>query len=193
MTKPSSAAVFCASSVPSDEAFIESARQLGTLLAHSGITMVYGGGTRGLMGQAAAACHKAGGRVTGVLPEVFDRPEVRKGELFTELHIVGSMHERKAKMYELADAFIILPGGIGTLDEFFEIYTWKQIGFHTKNIILLNIKDFFTPLLDWLDGLIEKGFLSREVRESLIVCSSCTQVLAALEQEEKKLPDKVSE
>ena len=145
------------------------------------------------MGQAAAACHKAGGRVTGVLPEVFDRPEVRKGELFTELHIVGSMHERKAKMYELADAFIILPGGIGTLDEFFETYTWKQIGFHTKNIILLNIKDFFTPLLDWLDGLVEKGFLSREVRESLIVCSSCTQVLAALEQEEKKLPDKVSE
>ena len=145
------------------------------------------------MGQAAAACHKAGGRVTGVLPEVFDRPEVRKGELFTELHIVGSMHERKAKMYELADAFIILPGGIGTLDEFFEIYTWKQIGFHTKNIILLNIKDFFTPLLDWLDGLAEKGFLSREVRESLIVCSSCTQVLAALEQEERKLPDKVSE
>ena len=184
-------AVFCGSNLGTDPSLSSKIISLADKLLTEGWGLVYGGGHRGLMGEISSYMLEHGAHTIGVSPKRFYKPGDE--EYSTEFHLVEGMHERKAKMYELADAFIILPGGIGTLDEFFEIYTWKQIGFHTKNIILLNIKDFFTPLLDWLDGLVEKGFLSREVRESLIVCSSCTQVLAALEQEEKKLPDKVSE
>lgn len=192
MSKPESVAVFCASSQPQQDSWADRARSFGVRLAQEGISLVYGGGARGLMGQVAQGCHEAGGRVTGVLPTIFDRPDVRLKVVHSELEIVPGMHERKARMYELADAFVVLPGGIGTFEEFFEVYTWRQIGLHRKNIVLWNMDGFYTPLLSFLDSVVEAGLMGHEVRDSLLVADDEDDVIRLLGQEVAELPDKLS-
>ena len=189
MSKIKSAAVFCASSKPHDAIYSQAACELGKRLAQENI----GGGARGIMADTAEACFNAGGHVIGVLPEVFNRPEVRLKEIQSELHIVKTMHERKEKMYSLSDAFIVLPGGIGTLEEFFEIFTWKQIGFHRKNVALYNVNGFYTPLVSFMEKIVEEGLMSSEVMSSLIVASSLDELIGKITQDEIDLPRKIKD
>ena len=193
MSKIKSAAVFCASSKPHDAIYSQAASELGKRLARENISLVYGGGARGIMADAAEACYKAGGHVIGVLPEVFNRPEVRLKEIQSELYIVETMHERKEKMYSLSDAFIVLPGGIGTLEEFFEIFTWKQIGFHRKNVALYNVNGFYTPLVSFMEKIVKEGLMSSEVLNSLIVASSLDELIGKITQDEITLPGKIKD
>lgn len=160
--------VFCGSSRGARPVFAEIAHSTGTLLADRGIGLVYGGGRVGLMGVLADAVLAAGGEAIGVIPGHLSEREVGHGGL-SELYVVGSMHERKALMARLADGFLALPGGIGTLDELFEIWTWRQLGLHAKPVGLLDAEGFFGPLVAFLDRLVEEGFLRREQRSLLEV------------------------
>ncbi len=159
--------VFSGSSMGGDPAYAGAARSLGGLVALRGWGLVYGGGNIGLMGVAARAVLAGGGRVTGVIPE-YIHSRVEKADI-TELIVTKTMHERKARMYELADGFAALPGGIGTLEEFAEIYTWGQLGHHDKPVGLLNTKGYYDALLAFLDHAIGEGFLKRSHRLNLIV------------------------
>lgn len=159
--------VFAGAREPLEPALIEAARALGAALARRGITLVYGGGARGMMGALADSALAGGGRVLGVIPESMVAREWAHGGL-TELHVVRDMHTRKAKMNELADAFVALPGGIGTLEELFEIYTWAQLGFHDKAIALLDVGGFYAPLIAMLDRMVEQRFLDPAARAALI-------------------------
>lgn len=160
--------LFCGSSPRVQNGYLDLARNFGGLLAALGIELVYGGGSTGLMGAAANAALEAGGQVIGVIPGSLARKEVLH-EGLTDLRIVGSMHERKALMADLSDGFAALPGGLGTLDEWFEIWTWAQLGFHRKPIGLLNFRGFFDPLLAQLDRMVEDGFVRPEHRAMAIV------------------------
>src|SRR5262249_19565137 len=142
--------VFCGSSFGAKPEYTAAAREVGALLARRGIALVYGGGKVGLMGVVADAALAEGGRVIGVIPQLLMKKEVAHAGL-TELRVVASMTERKLLMGELSDAFIALPGGIGTLDEFFEVWTWTQLGLQTKACGLLNVDGFFDPLIEFLD------------------------------------------
>ena len=172
--------VFCGSNAGRDAAFGAAARQLGEVLAREGRHLVYGGGGVGLMGVLADAVLAAGGTVTGVIPEALAAREVAHRGL-TELRIVTSMHARKALMSELADAFVAMPGGFGTLDELFEIVTWAQLGMHAKPIGLLDVKGYFDPLLRLADRSVADGFVRPEHRELLLVESSAERLLARLD------------
>lgn len=168
MGTPSALCVFCGSSSGHDPAFAEAARAFGEALARRGIGLVYGGGRIGLMGVVADAALAAGGAVTGVIPQALvDRELAHPG--LTALHVVGSMHARKARMAELADGFVALPGGIGTLDELFEIWTWAQLGEHRKPVALLNTAGFYDPLLTFIDDMVAAGFLLGDHRALLLV------------------------
>jgi len=163
--------VFCGSARGADDVYQAAARELGVLLASSGHSLVYGGGNIGLMGLVADAMMETGGRVTGIIPDfLFQREVGHRG--ISELIVVGSMHERKARMASIADAFIALPGGLGTLDELAEILTWKQLGLIHQPVVLLNIKGFFDHLLKQIDVMVEQGFVSHTNREHLTVVSS---------------------
>ncbi|MEO7102472.1 MAG: TIGR00730 family Rossman fold protein [Gemmatimonadaceae bacterium] len=164
-------AVYCGANVGASPRFAEVARELGEGLARSGIGIVYGGASRGLMGVLAEAAIAAGGEVIGVLPRSLGHREIAHPHI-TELHIVDTMHERKARMLDLCDAIAVLPGGIGTLDEFFEAFTWAQIGMHTKPIALMDVDGFYQPLLVHLRNCVDAGFLSMERLESLAVCAN---------------------
>ena len=170
---------------------MDASRALGRLLAENGIRLVYGGGNRGLMGTLADTVKSSGGNVLGVLPRAMDLPCVRTKDVETELIIADDMHDRKRKMYDAADAFVVLPGGIGTMDEFFEIFTWKQLGYHKKPVALLNISGFYDTLLKFLDEATEKGFVSRPMRDALIVLDSTEGLIDALEKHEGELPSKL--
>jgi uncharacterized protein (TIGR00730 family) len=150
--------VYCGSSPGARPVFIETAHRFGTALAQAGLTLVYGGGKVGLMGAVADAALAAGGRVIGVIPELLLRREVGHRGLH-DLHVVDDMHQRKKKMADLADAFVTLPGGAGTLEELFEIFTWAQLGYHTKPIALLNVEHYFDPLLTMLQHTVDEGFM----------------------------------
>jgi uncharacterized protein (TIGR00730 family) len=156
--------VFCGSSKGHDPAFVRAAEALGRLLAGRGITLVYGGGHTGVMGALADAALTAGGRVIGVIPAGLAERELLHSRL-SEQHVVTGMHERKALMASLASAFVALPGGLGTLDELFEIWTWAQLGFHAKPIGLLDVNGFFRPLLELTSKIVEQGFARRESLE----------------------------
>ncbi len=158
MPQIKSVCVYCGSSTSSDPKFDAPARALGTALAKAGITTVYGGGSPGLMGKVADAAMDAGGSVVGIIPEHILKLEVRHNNL-TELHVVNSMHERKQMMAERADAFVVLPGGIGTLDETFEILTWKYLGVHDKPVILANIDGYWNPFNDFFAHMKKYGFV----------------------------------
>jgi uncharacterized protein (TIGR00730 family) len=148
-------------------------------MAERGIRLVYGGGRVGLMGVLADAVLAADGTAVGVIPNALREREVGHDGL-TELHVVGSMHERKALMAELADGFVVLPGGIGTLEEFFEVWTWAQLGIHTKPVGLLNCCEFFDPLITFLDRIVEERFLAAHHRDMLIVAPDPAQLLDGL-------------
>ncbi|GMG76808.1 TIGR00730 family Rossman fold protein [Priestia megaterium] len=161
-------AVFCGSSNGASNLYIEGAKALGRELAKRNISLVYGGASVGLMGAVADAVLEAGGHVIGVMPTFLEEREISHKNL-SELIVVGSMHERKAKMAELVDGFITLPGGPGTLEEFFEIFTWAQLGLHQKPCGLLNINDYYTPLISLFNHMTEEQFLQEKYRSMALV------------------------
>jgi len=175
-----SLAVFCGSQSGADPAYAAAAAELGTELARRGVTLVYGGGRVGLMGVVAAACVGAGGRVVGVIPEFLAAKEIAFAEA-TELHLVATMHQRKAIMADRADAVAVLPGGYGTMDELFEILTWGQLGLHAMPVALLNVRGFFDPLLAWVDHLTREGFVQARHRELLRVAGDVAGLFDALD------------
>jgi uncharacterized protein (TIGR00730 family) len=180
MSPIASVCVFCGSSAGDDPAFAAAARALGGAIAASGRTLVYGGGKVGLMGALADAALAAGGAVIGVIPRALMKKEVAHAGL-TELRQVGSMHERKALMADLADAFVALPGGLGTLEELFEVWTWGQLGLHEKPVGLLRVANFFDPLLQFLDGLVDHRFVRRPHRDLLVADDDPTRLLERLD------------
>lgn len=171
--------VFCGSSAGLSKRYAEAARATGRAIAASGFGLVYGGGRVGLMGHLADAALAAGGEVVGVIPKaLFERELGHTG--VTELRVVRSMHERKAVMADLSDAFLALPGGFGTLDEFCEVLTWAQLGLHRKPCGLLNIDGFFDPLLALFDRAVRDGFLAKAHRALVIVGSQPEILLETL-------------
>lgn len=150
--------VYCGSNAGASPTYLEAARQLGVAMTNRGIGLVYGGGNVGLMGALADTVLEGGGDVIGVIPEQLKRAEVAHDTL-TQLHVVGSMHERKALMAELADAFVALPGGLGTFEEVFEVLTWNQLGLIAKPVVLYDVDGFFGPLMTMLDAAVDAGFV----------------------------------
>lgn len=181
--------VFCGSSLPEEPSFTEAARTLGELLADRGIRLVYGGADVGLMGIVANACLKNGGSVVGVMPRHLVEMEVVHGGL-TDLRVVDSMHERKRVMSELSDGFISLPGGIGTLEETFEMFTWLQLGLHAKPLGLLNPLGFYDHLNRFLEHMVGEGFLMNLHLEMLMVESDCETLLGRFERYEPVIQGK---
>jgi uncharacterized protein (TIGR00730 family) len=159
--------VFCGSSPGTNGVYREAAQEIGRLFCQRGIELVYGGGNVGLMGAVADACLQDGGHVIGIIPEALKKKELAHTGL-TELRVVGSMHERKALMADLADAFIALPGGYGTWDEFCEVLTWSQLGIQHKACAVLNVNGYYDPLLAMADRAVSEGFL-REVHRALLI------------------------
>jgi len=168
--------VFCGSSPGNDTVYQTAARHVGALLADRGIELVYGGAHVGLMGAVADAALAAGGRVIGVIPESMVTREIAHSGL-THLHVVQTMHERKALMERLADGFIALPGGMGTLEEVCEIFTWGQLGLHDKPCALLNVAGYYDPFTQQLDRAVESGFLRGRHREMVLVDDDAERLL----------------
>jgi uncharacterized protein (TIGR00730 family) len=166
--RPFSVAVYCGSRHGRRPAYAADAKALGKAIGSRGWQLVYGGGKVGLMGEVADATLAAGGRVVGVIPESLKRLEVGHTGLH-ELHVVPTMHVRKQMMAERADAFIALPGGIGTLEELYEVWTWRQLGYHDQPIGLLNTAGYYDALLRFMDDTVAEGFLSAEQRANLVV------------------------
>ena len=160
--------VFCGSSKGTDKIFSSTAKKVGRLLVKENIDLIYGGGNIGLMGSLAETVMEKGGRVTGIIPEFLMRREHATLEI-SRLIIVKSMHERKAKMSEYSDGFIIMPGGLGTLEEFFEVWTWEQLRLHMKPIGVLNIEGYYNDLIRFLNKAVKKGFIRKEDRDLIIV------------------------
>ena len=160
--------VFCAASPGVDPLYVEQAATMGRLLATTGRRLVYGGGRTGLMGALADAALDAGGEVIGIMPRHLVEREVAHVGL-TELHVVASMHERKALLAELSDGFLAMPGGLGTLEELFEVWTWGQLGLHRKPYGIFEVGGFFAPLLAFLDHAVAEGFIRQEYRDLLVV------------------------
>jgi uncharacterized protein (TIGR00730 family) len=182
MASIASVCVYCGSSLGANPRHAEAARQLGAHLAAHGIRLVYGGGRIGLMGQVADAVLAGGGQVIGVIPEHLQVQE--KGHLgVTELHVVASMHERKYLMFERSDAFVILPGGFGTLDEAFEMLTWRQLRLHDKPILFLNIEGYWTPFGKLVDQFVAEGFASASSRRLFVMVDAVEDVIPALLQQ----------
>ncbi len=183
-------AVYCGSSMGNDPAFADAARAIGAAMAARGIGLVYGGGRLGLMGVVADAVLAEGGEAYGVIPQALTDLEVAHKGL-TELHTVTTMHERKAKMTELTDAFVALPGGIGTYDELFEAWTWNALGYHAKPFALLNVSGFWDEMIRFLDHATASGFMSPARRSQLLVAESVEQAIemldAAVGASEKKM------
>lgn len=162
-----SVCVFCGSRPGRGEAYVESARSLGRALAGRGIRLVYGGGKVGLMGVVADAALEAGGEAVGVIPRMLVEREISHGGL-TELHVVGSMHERKALMNDLSDGFVALAGGFGTMEELFEVLTWGQLGLHGKPCGFLDANGYYGPLLGFFDRMVDEGFLEGQNRARVV-------------------------
>lgn len=163
-----SIAVFCGSSIGASDGYREGAIQLGKELAKRQITLIYGGASVGIMATVANTVLQEGGKVIGVIPTLLEEREIAHQQL-TELIVVNTMHERKSKMMELADGFIALPGGPGTLEEFFEVFTWNQIGLIQKPCAIFNIEQYFDLLISFFDHMQQEQFLKAQYREALIV------------------------
>ena len=171
--------VFCGSRSGRTPVYLESARALGATIASSGATLVYGGGGRGMMGALADAALAARGRVIGVIPrDLFEREHLHEG--LTELHAVEGMPERKTLMAELSDGFVSLPGGIGTMDEMFEMWTWTQLGVHAKPSVLLNVDGYYDSLLAFIDEMTDTGYLAPDQRAILQVADTPAAALSSL-------------
>jgi len=171
--------VYCGSSSRVDEVYRAAATRFGVILAEAGIELIYGGGRVGLMGLLADAALASGGRVTGIIPIHLHDKEVGHNGL-TELVIVDNMHQRKRRMFELADAFAVLPGGLGTLDETLEIITWKQLGLHDKPVVLVDVAGYWTPLLELIEHTVVSGFAVRGALQLYRVAARVEDVLPAL-------------
>jgi uncharacterized protein (TIGR00730 family) len=172
-------AVYCGSANGSNAAYLDEAKRLGTAIAGAGLGLVYGGASIGLMGAVADAALAGGAEVIGILPEVLSGSEIAHRGL-TQLEMVPTMHERKARMVKLADAFLMLPGGYGTLDEMMEIVTWKQLRLHAKPCILINTAGYWDGLLAFLDRAVEAGFLKAENRRLLEVAMGAQEAIEIL-------------
>jgi uncharacterized protein (TIGR00730 family) len=176
----SSICVFCGSNAGAQPAYVDTAEAVGRGLARRGVRVVYGGARVGMMGALADAARSAGGDVVGVMPQaIFDREVGHTG--LDDLRVVGSMHERKALMAELSDAFIALPGGVGTLEELFEVYTWAQLGIHEKPLGLLDVAGYYRPLVAFLDHAAREQFVRPSTRSMLAVSEDLDDLLAAFE------------
>jgi uncharacterized protein (TIGR00730 family) len=173
--------VFCGSSPGARPAYAEATAETARLLVDQGIGVVYGGGHVGLMGVLADTAMAAGGEVIGVMPQALVDREIGH-QAITDLRVVGSMHERKALMTELSDAFIALPGGAGTLEELFEVYTWAQLGLHTKPCALLDVEGYYSGLAAFLDHAVEERFLREEHRAALMVERDPARLLERLRE-----------
>lgn len=175
-----SVCVFCGASPGARPIYREAAENLGRSLAERGLTLIYGGGAVGLMGVVADAALAAGGEVIGIIPQSLERAEIgHKG--LTRLEVVDGMHARKARMAELADAFIALPGGLGTLEELFEVWTWGQLGYHAKPLGLLEVDGFYARLTDFLDHLVAERFVREQHRDILQVSESAAELLTLMD------------
>lgn len=172
-------AVYCGANPGTEPHYAETAKALGQEMAARGIGLVYGGGKLGLMGVIADAVLEANGEVYGVIPEALVDLEVAHRGL-TELHIVTSMHERKAKMSDLCDGFVALPGGIGTLDELFEAWSWNVLGYHAKPFLLLNSSGFWDLLIGFVDHVVASGFISPARREQLLIATEIDDAIDRL-------------
>ena len=175
------ACVFCGSSPGARPQYTEATEDLGSLFVQHGITLVYGGASVGLMGRLADTVLSEGGEAVGVIPRALVEREIAHLGL-TELHVVDSMHERKALMADLSDAFVALPGGLGTLDELFEVYTWAQLGLHRKPCGLLNVEGYYRHLADFLDHAVGERFVRDEHRDMLIVEEDPATMLERLQR-----------
>lgn len=174
-------AVFCGSSFGNDPAYVDAARLTGRVLAERGVAVVYGGGHVGLMGAVADAALEAGGRVIGVIPRQLDERELAHHGL-SELHVVESMHERKAMMADLSDAFIALPGGAGTLEEIAEQWTWAQLTIHSKPCGFFDVAGFWSPMRQMLDGMVSAGFVRQEQSGIVSFSADLDELLGMLER-----------
>ncbi len=183
--------VFCGSSAGGKPEYAEAACALGTLLAQRGLGLVYGGGKVGLMGHLARAVLAGGGTVIGVIPRALLEKEVALTTV-TELVVVESMHARKTEMARLADGFIALPGGIGTLEEFFEVWTWAQLGLHEKPCGLLDVEGYFAPLIGFLDVVADQGFIQAAHRQMVLVEQQAEVMLARMASYRAPVVDKAA-
>ncbi|TGK81500.1 TIGR00730 family Rossman fold protein [Leptospira noumeaensis] len=180
MTQFKNIAVYCGSSPGQDPYYMNAAFELGEYLGTHQIGLVYGGASVGLMGAVANGCLSKNGSVTGVLPKFLKRKEIEHNKL-NQLILVDSMHERKLKMFDLSDAFVVLPGGFGTMEEFFEVVTWSQLGLHHKPIIILNWLGFYNPLLTLIQNMVSSGFLKKENANLVQVLETSKNLLSALQ------------
>jgi uncharacterized protein (TIGR00730 family) len=180
MTEIRSVCVFCGSREGGDPAYREAAIRLGTLIGERRMRLIYGGGSIGLMGVIADAALAAGGEVVGVIPDFLMKYEINHPRL-TDLVITGSMHDRKRRMFEMADGFVVLPGGIGTLDETFEIVTWKQLRLHDSPIVVLDVGGYWAPLGALISAVIAGGFAHEAIAELFTVVATAADVFPALE------------
>jgi uncharacterized protein (TIGR00730 family) len=188
MSKINALCVYCGSSAGTDPAFTDTARAFGKILAESGIRLVYGGGSTGLMGALADAVLKNGGDVTGIIPEFLTNRE-KPRRLAQELVVTRDMHERKRKMFERADGFVALPGGIGTLEELVEQLTWAQLGRHKKPILLANIKGYWDPLLTLIDHMRTQDFLPAVPQVDCLVADRVEDILPKLRDAVRDVTD----
>jgi len=173
--------VYCGSSPGAQPEYVEAARELGRVLAGEGLGVIYGGSNVGLMGQLADGALEAGGEVIGVIPRMFVNKGIDHWGL-TEVRVVDSMHERKAIMAELGDAFIALPGGMGTLEEFFEMLAWAQLGMHRKPCGLLNVCGYYDRLIDFLNHTVAERFIRRDHRSMILVADTPTALLQKFQE-----------
>ncbi len=171
--------VFCGSKPGNDKAYVAAAENLGVLLAQNGITLVYGGGNKGIMGALANACLQAGGKVTGIIPKLLLEWEAQH-EGLTELIVTESMHARKLLLYEKCDLAVILPGGMGTLDELFEMLTWNNLKIHNKKVYIINVNGYYDAMIQLLDSMDTNGFMYESWRTRLIECNTVQGFMDAL-------------
>ena len=190
MSPAFSICVYCGSRPGTEPAFAEAARQVGLWIAQNKGQLVYGGGHNGLMGMMADACLQAGGRVVGVIPKALVEKEWAHSGC-SELHVVENMHERKSLMAERADAFLAMPGGIGTFEEFFEVWTWRQLGYHDKPVGLLNIQGYYDNLLAFLSTSVQQGFMNAEQMQLIRSGTNTELLLKSLVTEAGLAPDKL--
>ncbi|MDY6344697.1 MAG: TIGR00730 family Rossman fold protein [Sphaerochaetaceae bacterium] len=184
--------VFCGSTMGSSPIYRDMAVTLAEAMRKAGLDLVYGGGNRGLMGVVADTLKSLGGTTIGVLPQAMDLPQVRTKQVESQLIITDGMHSRKEKMYELGDGFLALPGGIGTMEELMEAYTWRQLGYHHKPVALLDVDGYWKPLLDMLHKSVEAGFLDPRCLQTLLVDDNPSRLLDRMASQHVQLPDKLS-
>ena len=190
MSPAFSICVYCGSRPGTEPAFAEAAREVGLWIAQNKGQLVYGGGHNGLMGMMADACLQAGGRVVGVIPKALVEKEWAHSGC-SELHVVENMHERKRLMAERADAFLAMPGGIGTFEEFFEVWTWRQLGYHDKPVGLLNIQGYYDKLLAFLSTSVQQGFMNAEQMQLIRSGTNTELLLKSLVTEAGLAPSKL--